>query len=531
MEKDKSSLTSSCTPLLPAAPLSQSMRRRQSTSGLRNSCRYANLLPPPSREMRGPVLHSLFSSQRKEAFERRQSVRGGVGDSARRASVIHPKTSPEQKPPPSAPLPPSQEKHRRNRKSFLFTLLNPHSRRWPAQIYKLFISAIILMDLLLFILSTEPPLAQQHAQVFHLAEGIASCIFLVEYIARLVVCVEGKRYQTMSAIQARLHYAMTWPALIDLFSCLPFFLELPTGLQLPTLTYLRFFRLFRILKTEGSVRAVGAVYRVIYYNREILYVALLICLLLILLTAVLLYYLRPSNPDDSQDFQSILATLYLSTLMLTGQGGPSGELPWYTKLVVLLTSVFSVAMFAIPASMLTWGFEAEAARMAKQARRRFLKQQSCSITSFSSSRSVGSNTSEEEESTEEDDFLSDGYSTDEEYFKIISGVIDDEDKDDEDDNDGTSGQEMFALMKEYRDQFDQAGRNRDGKMTFREFAAINLNSLASGGRASATVETNWQTLARFQALEKQVQANSDKLDRLLELMVERRQKRNDKAAR
>jgi len=232
-------------------------------------------------------------------------------------------------------------------------MLNPHSRRWPAQIYKLFISAIILTDLLLFILSTEPQLAQQHAQVFHLTEGIASCIFLVEYIARLMVCVEGKRYRNMSALQARLHYAMTWPALIDLFSSLPFFLELPTGLQLPNLTYLRFFRLFRILKTEGSIRALDAVYRVIYYNREILYVALLICLLLILLTAVLLYYLRPSNPDDSQDFQSILATLYLSTLMLTGQGGPSGELPWYTKLIVLLTSVFSVAMFAIPASMLT----------------------------------------------------------------------------------------------------------------------------------------------------------------------------------
>lgn len=42
--------------------------------------------------------------------------------------------------------------------------------------------------------------------------------------------------------------------------------------------------------------------------------------------------------------------MYLSTLMLTGQGGPDGDLPWYTKGVVLLTGVFSVAMFAIPVS-------------------------------------------------------------------------------------------------------------------------------------------------------------------------------------
>ena len=53
-------------------------------------------------------------------------------------------------------------------------------------------------------------------------------------------------------------------------------------------------------------------------------------------------------------------------LMLTGrsfccawQGVPDGELPWYTKLIVALTAMFSVPVFVIPSSMLTWGFEAE----------------------------------------------------------------------------------------------------------------------------------------------------------------------------
>ena len=57
--------------------------------------------------------------------------------------------------------------------------------------------------------------------------------------------------------------------------------------------------------------------------------------------------------------------MYLSALMLTGQGGPDGDLPWYTKSVILMTGIFSIGMFAIPASMLTWGFEAEAQRVAK----------------------------------------------------------------------------------------------------------------------------------------------------------------------
>ena len=62
--------------------------------------------------------------------------------------------------------------------------------------------------------------------------------------------------------------------------------------------------------------------------------------------------------------------------MLTGQGEPEGALPWYTKLVVAITAVFSVAVFAIPASMLTWGFEAEAARLMAKSRERRLRKES-----------------------------------------------------------------------------------------------------------------------------------------------------------
>ena len=40
---------------------------------------------------------------------------------------------------------------------------------------------------------------------------------------------------------------------------------------------------------------------------------------------------------------------------------------WYTQSVVGITACFSIAFFAIPASMLTWGFEAEAERLFNKA--------------------------------------------------------------------------------------------------------------------------------------------------------------------
>ncbi len=211
---------------------------------------------------------------------------------------------------------------------------------------------------------------------------------------------------------------------IDSFATLPFFIELITGVDLPTLTYLRVFRLVRITRTRSYTKAVDAVGRVLYFNREILHVAALLGLYLVVVTSVLMYYLRPrgvdvDGVDDISDFESIGSTMVLSILMLTGQGGPSGKLPWYTQAIVLLTGIFSVAMFAIPASMLTWGFEAEAQRLGIKARRRALAKRKGEVYESDASSSGSSS--------------GDGCSmssSDEEYINII-GAEDVEESDEE----------------------------------------------------------------------------------------------------
>jgi len=84
--------------------------------------------------------------------------------------------------------------------------------------------------------------------------------------------------------------------------------------------------------------------------------------------------LNPGNPECYDQFHSIPATLYLSMMMLTGQGGPTGQLDTATKLVCGFTALLSVAQFAIPSSMLTWGFEAEAERLLGKKRERRKKE-------------------------------------------------------------------------------------------------------------------------------------------------------------
>jgi hypothetical protein len=197
----------------------------------------------------------------------------------------------------------------RTKKSFVYTMLNPRSNEWQAASFKWFITIVIVADLLSFVVSTEPDITEKQMKFFHIWEGVTSSIFLIEYTARLVVVTESKKYGIMGMFWGRLHYMVTYDAIVDALATMPFFLELITGLDLPTLTYFRSFRLLRILKTNGFSEATRAVGRVIYYNRQILYVALLICVGLIMITSVLMYYLRPRNSEAAEGRQHILFTL------------------------------------------------------------------------------------------------------------------------------------------------------------------------------------------------------------------------------
>ena len=302
-----------------------------------------------------PLMVTEQASLRRRKPQKGKSRPQGLGKRQSARKMITKKTSgpvltkifvEEEPPRPLQDGEPDEHHH-----SYVYSMLNPRSHKPQATVYKYFMSTIILVDLVFFIISTEPHLSKPFKHFLKVTEGVTSSIFLVEYIARLIVCTESRKYNTYGPFWGRLRYMVSPAALIDAFATFPFFIERFTGWDLPTLTYLRFFRLLRIMKTQQFAKAFDAVNRVIYYNREILYVALMVCVFLVLFTSVLMYYLRPKNPVDAEDFTSIAATMYLSTMMLTGQGGPEGNLPWYTKMVVLMTGVFSVAMFAIPVRM------------------------------------------------------------------------------------------------------------------------------------------------------------------------------------
>ena len=393
----------------------QQMKQQQSKSKMLHQSRRQ------SSQQQQPVgiYNAIFQSNAKK----RSNARNHNVDDTAPAAAVNQQTN-------EAPII-QQNSSQKTQHSQLYKILNPKSHSAHARLFQTIISAIIILDSLIYILSTEPLLEQQFAHFFYIIEGITSTIFLLELMARLLVCTEKKCYSKYGPLKGRLIYLWSFQGFIDTFATLPFFVELIFGIDLPTLTYLRVFRLIRITRTRSYTKAIDAVGRVLYFNREILHVAALLGMYLVVVTSILLYYLRPRGDDvegvdDITAFESIASTMVLSILMLTGQGGPSGKLPWYTQAIVLLTGIFSVAMFAIPASMLTWGFEAEAQRLGMKAKRRALAKRKGQVymSDTSSSSSDSSSIS----------CLGDISTSDEEYMNIIGGDNEEEESDQDDDN-------------------------------------------------------------------------------------------------
>jgi len=295
--------------------------------------------------------------------------------------------------------------------SFFYSMLRPHSHRRQAIYYRALITIVILLDVAAFVMQTERQIEQEYHTFFSWLEGVSSCIFLAEYCLRMYTITESSAYKDYDPFAARVCFLVSVSSILDLLVTLPWFIEVIAGqacnmsmrncsVSLPNLQFLRLFRLARLLKAAPVVGAFEVIQRVIYFNAEILAVALLICAVLILVTSTVLYYLRPPG-DSVNNFNSIPNTMFLSVMMLTGQGQPEGELPWYTKLIVCVTSIFAVAQFAIPASMLTWGFEAEAQRRIvkhhEELKKQKAREKAGQATPLSSSSSEGGNDSEWEE--------------------------------------------------------------------------------------------------------------------------------------
>jgi len=255
-------------------------------------------------------------------------------------------------------------KHWHSTHRWYHSLLRPHSHRWYAFAYRRLVEALIVVCIINYILETESFFKSCCTPYFNTFEAVVSSIFALEYFLKIYTVPKRSVNSHIPSEEARLKWVFSSESFIDLVSWLPFFVEIMCGVNPANSEGLLMLRLVRVFKLPVVWRSLRLVSRVLYYNYEILGSSLLVCFMMMLFCSTLLFYTRPRASDVTldpmDDFSSILACMYLAILMLSGQGEPLGVMPWYTRIVISITALFAIAQFAIPAAMLTWGFEQEA---------------------------------------------------------------------------------------------------------------------------------------------------------------------------
>jgi len=228
--------------------------------------------------------------------------------------------------------------------------------------------ASIAYDIIMLIAiaaSIVPLMFAEEMPVFQVIEQVTVSIFILDYLLRWMTADyrQGKKFWSF------VMYPFTIWAIIDLLSILPGLQILNRGFKIFRVTrLLRILRLFKFIRYSGKIRALG---RVIRKEREVLLTVLGIAVFYVFLTALVMFNAEPHiNPETgATTFETFFDALYWATVTLTTVGyGDMVPVTDIGRIVSMLSSLFGVAIIALPSGVITASYleELRAEKVAKQ---------------------------------------------------------------------------------------------------------------------------------------------------------------------
>lgn len=225
------------------------------------------------------------------------------------------------------------------------------------------IAALILAAVALAIIQTEPDITAEYGRLMRRTEVGFGCIFLVEYLARLWIAPEIP--ELGGAWRARLRYALTWPAIIDLIALASLFATV-LGAQGAFLRLFRLVRLVMLARLGQYSSALKAVTHAIATRRYELGASLTIAVLLLIISSTLLYLIEGSVQPDK--FGSIPRSMWWAIATLTTVGyGDAYPITPLGKVVAGMTALMGIGLIAMPTGILAAAFS-EAIHQQRDAR-------------------------------------------------------------------------------------------------------------------------------------------------------------------
>tara|TARA_B100000686_G_C16756520_1_gene955873 strand:- start:424 stop:1575 length:1152 start_codon:yes stop_codon:yes gene_type:complete len=214
---------------------------------------------------------------------------------------------------------------------------------------------LITLNVLAIIVESIDAVAANYQPMFDIFELVSVMVFTAEYLLRVWVCIDNADSKFRGSFWGRLRYIVTPMALIDLVVILPFYLSFAIGIDLRVLRILRLLRILKLTRYSGAWALFAAV---LYGQRRTLYMAGFLMLIMLVLSASLMYLIE--HDAQPQAFADIPSAMWWSLVTLTTVGyGDVTPVTVGGKILGGFVTILGLGMYALPAAILASGFMQE----------------------------------------------------------------------------------------------------------------------------------------------------------------------------
>ena len=224
-----------------------------------------------------------------------------------------------------------------------------------SKVFDICLIVLVLINVCLVIADTFN-LPEKVKTVSYYIEVVSVIIFTIEYFLR--IWTADLLYPNKNWFIAKIKYIFSFLAIIDLLAILPFYLPLLITIDLRVLRMLRIIRLFRVFKINRYTNALSSIVKVFKNKQNELLSSIFVVLLLMIVASVLMYSVE--NKAQPEVFRNAFDALWwaLATLTTVGYGdiyATSG----IGKILTMISSLFGIAIVALPAGIITAGYMSE----------------------------------------------------------------------------------------------------------------------------------------------------------------------------
>lgn len=206
--------------------------------------------------------------------------------------------------------------------------------------------------MMITIIASIIPLAfKQSNIIFEYIDYITVAIFIVDYLLRLITA----DYKLNKSGWSFVLFPFTPMAIIDLISILPSVTFLNSGFRL--LKLFRLLRTLKVLRTFKFIRyskSFEIITNVFKKQKKVLSAVVTMAIAYVLISALVIYNVEPES------FETFFDAVYWATISLTTVGyGDIYPVSTIGRIVTMISSVFGIAIIALPSGVITAGYLSE----------------------------------------------------------------------------------------------------------------------------------------------------------------------------